>query len=73
MAERVRGHWAIENSLPWVLDIAFHEDDSRMRKGHAPETCSRLRHLAWHLLKPEKTSRHGVKVKRNRAGWDNDS
>ena len=62
MAESVRGHWAIENFLHWVLDIAFHEDDSRIRKGHAPETCSRLRYSALHLLKPEKTSRHGVKV-----------
>jgi predicted transposase YbfD/YdcC len=72
MAESVRGHWAIENALHWVLDIACREDDSRIRKGHAPENFSRLRHIAWNLLKQEKTSRHGVKVKRNRAGWDND-
>jgi predicted transposase YbfD/YdcC len=72
MAERVRGHWAIESSLPWGLDLAFHEDDRRIRKGHAPENVSMLRHLALNLLKQEKTSRHGVKGKRNRAGWDND-
>ena len=70
MAESVRGHWAIENALHWVLDIAFREDDSRIRKGHAPENFSMLRHIALNLLKQEKTSRHGVKVKRNRAGWD---
>jgi len=72
LAESVRGHWAIENALHWVLDIAFREDDSRIRKGHAPENFSMLRHIALNLLKQEKASRHGVKVKRNRAGWDND-
>jgi predicted transposase YbfD/YdcC len=72
IAERVRGHWAIENALHWVLDIAFREDDSRIRKGHAPENFAMLRHMALNLLKQEKTNRHGMKVKRNRAGWDND-
>jgi hypothetical protein len=71
MAESVRGHWAIENALHWVLDIAFREDDSRMRKGHAPENFAMLRHIALNLRRQEKTSRRGVKVKRNRAGWDN--
>jgi predicted transposase YbfD/YdcC len=72
LAESVRGHWAIENALHWVLDIAFREDDSRIRKGHAPENFAMLRHIALNLLKLEKTNRHGMKVKRNRAGWDND-
>jgi predicted transposase YbfD/YdcC len=72
MAESVRGHWAIEHALHWVLDIAFREDDSRIRRGHAPENFAMLRHLALNLLKQEKTNRHGVKVKRNRADWDND-
>jgi predicted transposase YbfD/YdcC len=72
LAESVRGHWAIENALHWVLDIAFREDDCRIRKGHAPENFAMLRHIALNLLKQEKTNRHGMKVKRNRAGWDND-
>ena len=46
MAESVRGHWASENARHWVLDIAFREDDSRIRKGHAPENFSMLRHIA---------------------------
>ena len=73
MAERVRGHWAIEKALRWVLDLAFREDDSRIRKGHAPENFARLRPMALNLLTQEQTKRHGMKVKRNRAGWDNDS
>jgi predicted transposase YbfD/YdcC len=72
IAESVRGHWTIENALHWVLDIAFREDDSRIRKGHAPENFAMLRHMALNLLKQETTNRHGIKVKRNRAGWDND-
>jgi predicted transposase YbfD/YdcC len=71
LAESVRGHWAIENALHWVLDIACREDDSRIRKGHAPDNFSMLRHIALNLLKQEKTSRHGVNVQRNRPGWDN--
>lgn len=71
VAESVRGHWAIENALHWGLNVAFREDDSRIRKGHAPENFAMLRHMALNLLKQERTNRHG-KVKRNRAGWDND-
>jgi predicted transposase YbfD/YdcC len=71
MAENVRGHWAIENTLYWVLDIAFREDDSRIRKGHAPENFAMLRHIALNRLKQETTNRHGMKVKRTRTGRDN--
>jgi predicted transposase YbfD/YdcC len=72
IGESVQGHWTIENSLHWVLAIAFREDDSRLRKGNAPENFAMLRHIAVHLLKQERTNTHGVKAKRNRAGWDND-
>jgi predicted transposase YbfD/YdcC len=72
MAESVRGHWAIEHALHWVLDRAFREDDSRIRQGHAPENFAMLRHMALNLLKQARTNRHGIKAKRNRAGWDND-
>jgi predicted transposase YbfD/YdcC len=71
MAESVRGHGASANALHGVLDIAVREDDSRSRKGHAAETFSMRRPIALNLLKQAKTSRHGVNVKSNRAGWDN--
>jgi predicted transposase YbfD/YdcC len=67
----VRTHWQIENGLHWVLDIAFREDDSRIRRDHAPQNMALLRHMALNLLKRETSLKVGVKVKRLRAGWDN--
>lgn len=66
----VRAHWQIENAFHWVLDIAFREDDSRVRKDHAPRNLALLRRLALNLLKQEASLKVGVKAKRLRAGWD---
>ena len=68
----VRGHWNIENQLHWQLDVAFREDHSRVRTGHADENLSRVRRLALALLKHDKTAKLGVKNKRLCAGWDDD-
>ena len=68
----VRGHWGIENSAHWVLDVAFREDDCRVRTGNAPENFSTLRRMALNMLKRETASKGGVAVRRQRAGWDND-
>jgi predicted transposase YbfD/YdcC len=65
-----RGHWGIENGLHWVLDIAFREDESRVRKDHAPENFAVLRHIALNLLKRDRTAHMGMHAKRLRAGWD---
>ena len=67
-----RAHWGIENSLHWVLDISFREDESRVREGNAPENLALLRHLALNLLKRDSTVKGSIKGKRKRAGWDND-
>lgn len=66
-----RGHWTVENSLHWILDVIFREDESRLRKGHGAENFSRLRRIALNLLKahPKKAS---IKGKRKLAGWDHD-
>ncbi len=66
----VRGHWGIENQLHWVLDIAFHEDESRVRHGHASQNLAVLRRLALNLLRQESTAKIGTKAKRLKAGWD---
>ena len=65
-----RGHWGVENQLHWVLDIAFREDESRVRKDHAPENFAILRHIALNLLKQEQTAHLGMHAKRLKAGWD---
>jgi predicted transposase YbfD/YdcC len=67
-----RSHWGIENSLHWILDVAFREDESRVRQGNAAENLAMLRHMALNLLKQEKTAKGGVKAKRLQAAWNND-
>lgn len=71
-AQAVRNHWGIENSQHWVLDIAFREDEQRMRIGNAAENAAILRRIALNLLKQEKTCKRGIETKRKKAGWDND-
>lgn len=72
LAEAIRTHWSIENPLHWVLDVAFREDECRIRNGHAPENFTLLRHLALSALNQETTAKVGIKNKRLRAGWDDD-
>ena len=61
-----RSHWSIENSLHWVLDVAFDEDHSRVRTGHADQNLAVIRHLALNLLKRERSAKVGIKAKRKK-------
>jgi predicted transposase YbfD/YdcC len=70
-SQAVRAHWSIENQLHWSLDVSFNEDQCRVRKDNAPENFSIIRHIALCMLKKEKTSKVGINIKRNKAGWDN--
>ncbi len=68
--EAVRSHWGIENQVHWVLDVTFHEDQSRIRAGHAAENFVVLRHIALNLLRQATTKRVSVKGRRLKAAWD---
>lgn len=72
LAKHLRGHWGIENSLHWVLDVTFREDDSRIRKGNGPEIASMFRKLALNILQRDTTLKSSIRGKRLQAGWNND-
>lgn len=65
----VRGHWGIENSLHWVLDVTFNEDKCRIRKDYAAENLAVLRKLVMNMLKKEGT-KGSMRIKRKLAGWN---
>jgi predicted transposase YbfD/YdcC len=67
-ASSVRKHWSIE-SMHWILDVVFHEDQSRVRNGDGPENFGFLRKFVISLLKRD-TSQGSLKGKRKRAGWN---
>ena len=65
-------YWRIENQLYWVLDIAFREEDSRVRKENAPQNLALIQHVALNMLKQEKTAKGGVNAKRLQAALNID-
>lgn len=67
-----REHWHVENSLHWVLDVAFNEDHCRARAKFAAENLATMRQLLLNLLKAEKTCKSGIANKRRLCGWDSD-
>jgi predicted transposase YbfD/YdcC len=71
LAPIVRSHWAIENSLHWVLDMIFRDDECRVRTEHAPANFCTIKHMAQNLIRtaPGTTS---LRLKRKAAGWDDD-
>jgi predicted transposase YbfD/YdcC len=71
-ATMVRGHWGIENSLHWQLDVSFGEDQSRTRKDHGSANLGALRRTGLSLLKNETSNKLGIKNKRLTAAWDTD-
>ena len=69
----VRGHWGIENSLHWILDVCFREDEQRHWAGNSAQNLAWLRKLALCLLKAEKGSEgKSIATRRLTAGWKND-
>jgi predicted transposase YbfD/YdcC len=70
-AESVRGHWGIENTLHWCLDVTFREDDSRLRNRHAADNLAWLKRFAISLLK-QQTDKESIAMRRRMAGWNVD-
>src|ERR1700732_2933348 len=68
-AAAARGHWAIENTLHWVLDVTFREDLSRLRIGHGAKNMAVVRHFALNLVRQVADNR-SIKRRRKRAAWD---
>ena len=66
----IRRHWHVENRLHWVLDVAFSEDQSRVRSGNAAANLALVRRIAHSALQRERSLKRGIATKRLRAGWD---
>lgn len=70
-AAAVRGHWGIENSVNWVLDVTFDEDHCRCRRDHGDENFALLRRLALNLLRANRErTKMTMKAQRRKIGWD---
>jgi len=67
----VRSHWAVENSLHWVLDMVFRDDECRVRTAHAPANFTTLKHMALNLLRRAK-DKLSIRARRKAAAWDDD-
>jgi predicted transposase YbfD/YdcC len=67
----IRSHWAIENSLHWVLDMVFRDDECRVRTNHAPANFTTVKHMAYNLLR-KPSGKDSFRVRRKVAGWDDE-
>jgi predicted transposase YbfD/YdcC len=67
----VRSHWTIENSLHWVMDMVFRDDDCRVRTDHAPANFTTIKHMALNLLRTAR-SKDSLRLRRKVAAWDDD-
>jgi len=67
----VRSHWAVENSLHWVMDMVFRDDECRVRTDHAPANFTTIKHMAHNLLR-KASSKDSLRLRRKVAAWDDD-
>jgi predicted transposase YbfD/YdcC len=65
----VRSHWAIENSLHWVMDMVFRDDECRVRTEHAPANFTTIKHIALNLLR-RASGKDSLRLRRKVAAWD---
>jgi predicted transposase YbfD/YdcC len=71
LSPMIRSHWAIENSLHWVMDMTFRDDECRIRTGHAPANFTTLRHMAHNLVR-KAPGKDSLRLRRKTAAWDDD-
>jgi predicted transposase YbfD/YdcC len=69
--QAIRSHWGIENSLHWVLDMSFREDECRIRDSNAAYCFAILRKIALNLIRQDSISKNSIRAKRKKAGWSN--
>ena len=67
----IRNHWAVENSLHWIMDMMFRDDECRIRTEHAPANFTTLRHMAQNLYR-KSPAKDSMRLKRKTAAWDDD-
>jgi predicted transposase YbfD/YdcC len=72
LQQAVREHWGVENNLHWTIDMAFREDESRIRTGNAPSNMAVLRHIALNLIRQDKDRKVGIAISRHKAGRSTD-
>lgn len=72
LSKAIRFHWGIENSVHWVLDVTFEEDDSLITTGHAAENLSILKRFTINILRLDPDPKGSIKGRRRKAGWNND-
>lgn len=72
LAQAIRRHWSIENSLHWVLDVTFREDNSRVRDPTAARNFALLRKMALNLVNQDRSTNGSLRGKRKKAAWDDD-
>ena len=65
----VRNHWAVENGLHWLLDVAMHEDQCRVRGQNGAENFALIRRLVLDTLKRDKRSKRGIAGKMKYCSW----
>lgn len=67
----IRSHWAIENSLHWVMDMVFRDDECRIQTENAPANFTTLKHMAHNLIR-KAPGKDSLRLRRKLAAWDDD-
>jgi predicted transposase YbfD/YdcC len=67
----IRAHWTIENSLHWIMDMVFRDDECRVRTNNAPVNFATCRHIAYNLMR-KAPGKDSIRLRRKTAGWDDD-